>query len=818
MRIPDTRLALGFVLGLGATCLFGAGIGPYRIDTVAGSSLVGDGGPAAMAPLRDAESICPDALGNLYVADAGDHRVRKISTGGIVNTVAGTGFPTVDALNLPYGVAVDGAGNVFIADLGNNRVRRVASTGEVSTVLAVPSPRNVLADGAGNLYISEFSGHRVVRLSPDGAVTTIAGTGTGGSKGDGGPAVLAGLNFPAGMAVDRAGNLYIADSGNHKIRKVWATGAITTVLGTGAAGSVTAAQLNTPTGVALDGAGTLYVADSGNQRIRKLTAGGVISSISIAARDVAVDAAGNVFAAAGTHVYKVLTDGAQAAIAGDGSYFVRGDGGPATAARLNAPSGVVLDAGGNLWIADQGNARVREVSAAGTISTAAGPAGLASPVGLALDGAGNLLIADAGGEAVRSLIGSSLVRVAGNGVAGYTGEGFPAAGSSLLYPSGVASAAGGVFYIADTANHRIRRVNAGGVLITVAGTGIRGWNGDGYGTATQIDSPTGLALDKAGTLYFADTGNSRIRKLTPDGIVTTVATGQLSSPRGVAVDDAGDVFVADTGNHRVLAVWVDGSIAVIAGTGLPGFGGDGDSGTPAQLSSPSGLALDGATGSLYIADSGNQRIRRLTPAAAGPTELLIQGLTVVNAATLLPGPVAACSLVSIFAANAGADGAQIFFDGQLAVLSAAQTNQANAQVPCGVTNQTSTAISLLYRGSPRMDATLSLANAAPGLFALGGGTGQAVAANEDGSVNSQANPAGTGSAVTLYATGVGVNNAVGVIVGSSPGTVLFAGDAPGLIGLTQINVQLPPDATGVQPVVLLAGNVPSQAGVTLAIE
>src|SRR5450432_2026167 len=246
MRIPYARLTLA----LFATCLFGAGSCPYRIDTVAGSSLVGDGGPAAMAALRDAESICLDAAGNLYIADAGDHRVRRISIGGIVTTLAGIGFPTADALNLPYGVAVDGAGNVFIADLGNNRVRRVASTGEVSTVLAAPSPRNVLADGAGNVYISEFSGQRVVRLAPDGTVTNIAGTGTAGSNGDGGPAVLAGLNFPAGMALDRAGNLYIADSGNHKIRKVSPVGTMVTVLGTGTPGSTTAAQLNTPTGVA----------------------------------------------------------------------------------------------------------------------------------------------------------------------------------------------------------------------------------------------------------------------------------------------------------------------------------------------------------------------------------------------------------------------------------------------------------------------------------------------------------------------------------------------------------------------------------------
>ncbi|MCU1261886.1 MAG: repeat containing protein, partial [Bryobacterales bacterium] len=514
----------------------------------------------------------------------------------------------------------------------------------------------------------------------------------------------------------------------------------------------------------------------------------------------------------------VLPGGAQALIAGDGSYLLRGDGGPATAARLNAPSAAVLDASGTLWIADQGNSRIRAVSPSGTISTAAGPTGLSSPAGLALGSSGDLLIADSAGESVRSLVGSALVRVAGNGSPGYTGEGFQATGSSLLLPNGVASAAAGIFYIADTANHRIRRVNAGGILLTLAGTGVRGWNGDGYGTATQVDSPAGLALDGTGALYFADTGNNRVRKLTPDGIVTTVATGTLYQPRGVAVDAAGNVYVADTGNHRVLAVSPDGNTTVIAGTGTPGFGGDGDTATAAQLSSPSGLFIDSATGSIYVADSGNQRIRRLTPAPGAPTEAAVANITVVNAATLLPGPVAACSLVSVFGINAGAAGTQVLFDGQPAATVSPLPNQISAQVPCAVANQSATRMQLNNPGAPFSAVTLAVANAAPGLFALGGGTGQAVATNQDGTVNSQANPARAGSVVTLYATGAGQNNSLGVIVGTRAGTLQFSGDAPGLIGLTQINVQLPPDATGVQPVVLLAGNVPSQAGVTLAIE
>ncbi len=794
---------------------------PYVIDTVAGSSMVGDGGPATMAPLRDAQSIYLDAGGNLYIADAGDHRIRRISAGGVITTVAGTGFPTKTDLNLPYGVAVDSSGNVFVADLGNNRVRRIDSNGNASTAAAnLPSPRNVLSDAAGNVYIAEFSGHRIVRLDPTGAMTTIAGTGVSGSGGDGGPALLAQLSYPAGMAVDRAGNLYIADSGNHKIRKVSAAGVITTVLGTGVGGSASAAQLNTPTGVAVDPSGTLYIADSGNQRIRRLTASGVISTIPLSARDVALDAAGNLFVAAGTQVYKVLPNGAQAVIAGDGSYFLRGDGGPATSARLNVPSAAALDANGTLWISDKGNSRLRTVSRAGSISSVPAPAsGLFSPAGLSFTGTGDLLIADSTGEAIRDLSAASLTRVAGNGMPGYTGDGFQATGSSLLSPSDVQFTPGGGFFLADTANHRIRRVNSGGTLVTVVGNGVRGWNGDGMGTAVQIDSPGALALDSGGTLYFADTGNNRIRRLTADGVVSTLSTPMLNAPRGLAVDNLGNVFIADTNNHRILLIAPDTTATtIIAGTGAAGFAGDGDVATRAQLSSPVGLFLDRSTGVLYIADSGNQRIRRLTPAPAAPIESPASSVAVVNAATLQPGPVAPCSLVSIFAPSAGATTTAVLFDGQPAVTVSAEGNQVTAQIPCATVNQASTLLQLSYSGTAQPPITLSVANAAPGLFTLSGGTGQAVAANQDGSTNSQVNAAARGSVITLYATGAGVSNSIGVIFGATAGTVQFAGDAPGLIGLTQVNATLPPDATGIVPVILLAGNVPSQAGVTLAVE
>ena len=816
-----------FCVLLGAAC-YAAPPGPYRIDTAAGSSLVGDGGPAAEAPLKDAQSIAVDRAGNLWIADAGDHRVRQVSASGIISTFTGNSFPgyagdngpaAAASLNLPYGVAVDPSGNVFIADLGNNCVRRVAAgSGVITTALnKLLSPRNTLADSNGNIYVSEFAGHRIRRINPDGASAVIAGTGTAGSDGDGGLATQARISYPAGMAIDRAGNFYFADSGNNKIRKI-TNGVISTVLGTGVAGMGAPGQLGTPTGVAVDSAGNLYVADSGNQRIRKLTPAGVISTIAVAARDVAIAPDGNLLAANGPRVVKILSSGAVATIAGDSSYFFRGDGGPAINARLNSPAAAAVDANGNLWIADKGNARIRVVDANGIISTLAGPAGLTGPASIGFDSTGNALIADPASNQVRRLTGSTLSLAAGNGFSGYTGESYLAIYSSLAFPSWTASRPDGGFYIADTANHRIRIVNAGGVMTTIAGTGVAGWNGDGVSLGAALNSPSGVAIDAAGAVYVSDTMNNRIRKITSDGQIATVAGPPLNAPHGLAFDDAGNLWIADTGNHRIAVLAPDHSLTVIAGAGVPGFGGDGGPALNAQFNAPTGVFPDPSSGSVYVADSGNQRIRRLSPAPGGITEAPPAGFTVVNAATLQAGPAAPCSQVSLFGAGLGSASVQITFDGQAQPVLASQYGQATVQVPCSLAPAASTQLEVVFQGTSLGKVSVPIVQAAPGMFTLSGGTGQALALNQDGTVNSTANPAPRGSIVTFYVTGIGQGDTVSTVVNATASAVLFSGDAPGQVGVTQINAQLPPDATGVVNVLALSGLTPSQDGVTIAIQ
>ena len=377
----------------------------YHIETVAGSGLNGDQGPATAAQISSVQGIAMDRFGNLYLSDTDNHRVRRVSASGIITTFAGTGVAgfsgdggpaTTAQLNLPYGLAVDYNGNLYIADLGNQRVRRVAADGTITTVAgdgrkaaspdggaaalaSLLTPRNLAVDDAGTLYIAEFEGHRVRRIAADGKISTVAGTGQSGFRGDGSAAASALLSYPAGLALDRSGALYIADSGNNRIRKIYATGAIGTVLG----GSSSTA-MSGPIAVAVDSAGTIYAADS-SFVVRAFTVAGkwldfagtgapgftgdsglaIKATIAAAHELMASPYSTGVFIADGIRVRSVDLSGFIHTFAGDGYVHSVGDGLPATAANLNQPTAVALDPAGNLYIADPGTQRVRQVIAKG---------------------------------------------------------------------------------------------------------------------------------------------------------------------------------------------------------------------------------------------------------------------------------------------------------------------------------------------------------------------------------------------------------------------------------------------------------------------
>jgi trimeric autotransporter adhesin len=618
------------------------------IFTVAGGGTA-DGRPATLTGLYRPSGVALDAAGNLYIADTNNYVIHKVAAGsGIISTVAGSGSggysgdggpATAASLREPSGVAVDAAGNLYITDFG--RIRKVtAGSGIISTV--APSSINsfVAVDAAGNLYFTDGRIRKVAAGS--GIISTVAGNGIAGFSGDGGPATAASLSDPSGVAFDAAGNLYIADNSNNRIRKVEAgSGIISTVSGNGTAaflgdgGPATAAELDHPYGVAVDAAGKLYITDRYNNRIRRVDAGsGIIST--------------------------VVGSGAGGFWGGNFS----GDGGPATAATLRYPSGVALDAAGNLYIADWGNDRIRQVAAgSGIMSTVAGngthgilgdggpatAAGLFDVAGVALDAAGNLYIADALHIRIRKVAaGSGIIStVAGNGGLGSSGDGGPATAATFVSPEGVALDAAGNLYIADRNNHRIRKVDAGsGIISTVAGSGPGSsfpgsFSGDGGpATAATLNGPYGVAPDSRGNLYIADMYNHRIREVAAgSGILSTVAgngvtqqngagtfsgdggpatAAGLSYPSGVALDAAGNLYIADRNNHRIRIVSAgSGIISTVAGNGgtstqngVGTFSGDGGPATSAGLNYPYAVAFD-ASGNMYIADSGNSRVRKV---------------------------------------------------------------------------------------------------------------------------------------------------------------------------------------------------------------
>ena len=314
-------------------------------------------------------------------------------------------------------------------------------------------------------------------LSAQYNISTLAGNGNAGFGGDNGPATEALLNKPRGIAVDKDGNVYIADQLTNRVRKVDRKGNITTVAGGTASAAAQSVQLNSPAGVAVDASGDLYIVDQASNTVRMIDSTGAISTF-----------------------------------AGGGSENVRARG-VATEALLNNPTGIAVDSTGRVLVSEAGNHAVTAVNESGRISTISDQVNDARAV--AVDGLGNIYVADAAKSRILKIDMTGVVTtVAGTGVAGFEGDGGAATDARLSNPQGVAVDAAGNLYIADTGNNRIRKVNVTGVISTVAGTGTSGFSGDGGVAAkAQLSSPSGIAVDTAGNLYVSDAGNQRVRVL-----------------------------------------------------------------------------------------------------------------------------------------------------------------------------------------------------------------------------------------------------------------------------------------------------------------
>jgi sugar lactone lactonase YvrE len=687
----------------------------FLISTAAGNAGVGTTPVvAAAAATGSPRGIATDSGGNVYFSSSIGlaNLVLKIDQNGLLTRVAGgvqqgfsgDGGPAGAALLSASGLAVDGLGNLYIADSMNNRVRKVSPSGIITTFAGTGSavssgdggpaisaslnfPSLVAADGTGNLYIVEANAPRVRKVSVDGIITTIAGNGAYGDSGDGGPAISAQIGRIAGLAADNSGNLYFSDNfyddvvidGEDyaivklRVRRVSPDGIIATVAGTGApghsgdGGSATAAQLSSPGALAVDSNGNLYLADQPG--VRKISADGIITTVAgdgtnryivdagpamssgyVSAIGLAVGTAGNLFVAdSSQRIRKVSADGIISTVAGLGPSIggigaAPGDGGRATLAPLATPTGVAVDSAGGLYIADTFDNRLRRVSPDGIIATIAGKGGagvvsgdggpasdayLFWPSGLAIDSSDNLYVADAGDSRIRMISPAGIITtVAGFGLPGrpgYSGDGGLATGAQLSWPKDVALDGSGNLYIADTGNNRVRMISPAGVISTVAGTGDAGYSGDG-GSATdaKLALPSGLAVDSGGNVYVADTNNFRVRKISNDGIIITIAgngirgysgdgglavNARLNSPVGLKLDSAGNLYIADGAAVRMVSP--AGIVMTVAGNGVLGLAGDGGAATSGQLGAW-GLAFDRA-GKLYVADPWYGSVRVLTP-------------------------------------------------------------------------------------------------------------------------------------------------------------------------------------------------------------
>ena len=573
--------------------------------------------------------VAVDPAGNLYIADSQGNRVRKVTPAGIITTVAGTGWPdsTGDGgpaakadLNHPVALAADRE-NLYIAERGSNVIRKVVlATGMITTIAgngdweaagddgpatrAAFDPISISLDGQGNLYIADFSNDRVRKVVlATNIISTAAGIGNAGYTGDTGPATGATLNGPMSIAVDPAGNIYIADTYNNAVRKVSAAdGRISTYAGNGDldlygdGGPANRAAVPMPNALAMDPTGTqLYIMGLG--LIRK------------------VDLATNTISAVG----------------GSLDFGYRGDGGPVSGAVFSITYDLRFAPNGDYYIADTGNYRVRKVSN-GTITTVAGSdtkdgvpatsALLNSPSGLGFARSGDLIIADTYSHRLR--------KVAADGaISTIWGTGFPGSTAGRInMPQGITVDPQGALVFCDTGNDRILRVATGNSVTTLAGTKA-GFAGDGgYATAAQLSQPWDVEFDSQGNAFIADFGNLRVRKIdAKSGFITTIGgNGRLGAggangpatqmgmmPAGVATDAAGNVFVADMYNDRILRIDASTGIGtIVAGTGSSGFSGDGGPATRAQLLRPTCVRFD-AGGNMFICDTGNAAVRKVTP-------------------------------------------------------------------------------------------------------------------------------------------------------------------------------------------------------------
>jgi sugar lactone lactonase YvrE len=591
-------------------------------------------GTAQAARFHTPNGIAVDAAGNAYVADTENALIRKITPAGVVSTLAGKsavrgsqdGTGAAASFNTLRGIAIDSQGNVFVTDSSAHTIRKITPAGVVSTFAGLADiqgfsdgsganarfwgPWGIAIDSSDQLYIADQINQRIRKITSAGIVSTLAGSGAVANVD--GVGTSASFHYPAGIAVSAAGVVYVSDQGSHRIRQIDAASVVTTLAGSSvgfADGTGTAAAFHYPTSIAVANVNQLIVADSFNNRVRLVTtAGGVVTTL-----------AGN-------------TPGYQ-----DGA---------ATQARFSAPFGLAYhSASDSIFIADADNSVIRKIDSGGTVSTVAGRVGAQGsvnasladseyrePNGVITDTQGNLILLDTRNHVLRKLNPTTnLVSTIAGDFRMFGGADGTGSAARFRLPNALTRDAADNLYVTDRSNHTIRKITPAGVVSTLAGSALVPGSVDGTGSAARFNFPSGVASDSAGNLFVTDRNNGVIRKITPAGGVTTFAgaagtfggadgTGsaaRFAAPDGIAIDASGNLYISDSAYHTIRKISPAGVVSTLAG-GTDVSGSADGVGTAARFSAPKGIVVD-SQGNVYVADQGNITVRKITPAGVVST-------------------------------------------------------------------------------------------------------------------------------------------------------------------------------------------------------
>lgn len=585
------------------------------------------------------------------------------TSGGSISLLAGSigSYGNVDGtgaaarFTAPQTLAIDGTGNLYVSDSNNATVRKITPGGVVTTWTGVPGAAGMALDSAGNMYEADTRDLVILKVTPGGSVTTFAGTKDQSGSTDG-AGTAAKFNLPSAVAVDSAGNVYVGDSGNDVIRKISPAGVVSTL-----SGPLTSKQNATQNatgyiaGLAIDQAGNIYAAE-------------FYFVYTIIDPDNGLD--GTMIT--GAVVHKITPAGVVTDLAGSGS-AMDGVDGTGAAATFSGFNGLSIDTAGNLYATGSKNV-VRKITPSGVVTTLPGTT-FTLPAGVAVDASGNIFVSDMDADTVNKIDTSGTETIfAGAGPFINTGNGSGGA-PTFSQPHGLTVDSSGNVYVADYLSGSISKITPAGVTTTVAsggtlatlldgydltvdssgnlymptlydvlnvitpsgavselagGPGIDGYL-DGTGSAARFNYPTGVVLDSANNVYIADTGNSTIRKVTPAGVVTTVAgvpgthgaadgsgtSATFYIPQALALDSGGNLYVLDAGNNNIRKITPGGTVSTLAGTA--GITGSADgTGAAASFNNPVAMAID-AKGNLFVADSNNNAIRKITPAGVVST-------------------------------------------------------------------------------------------------------------------------------------------------------------------------------------------------------